>query len=380
MPGHISRRRFIIGTAAAVGGAAFLNACGDDDDDNASATGDVATGGAATTAGRRCGDHCRGGDGRHDQDRLCHAPDRRTGTIWRGRHVRARRSPRGVRSRRRDRRHDVRDRDPRPRLRVELEHGGDRRPGVDRAGRRAADVRRPDARHHGAGRPDLHEQRDSRAVQQRAVATALPRNRRQARTRHHTAGCFRVELPLLLGARGRDPGLPRDVEERRAGWRGRRDVARRPGRQRVERPERGLPAGARGRRLHARRPRPIPARHDRLHRPDLAVQGRRCRDRHRRDDPARLRCVLDAVPAAGLPAEGGDARQVSVVPERGRLVPESDRSLVGDLVVRPPSHEVEPHWSDRRPISPPRTRPPRAVSGRSLSATCTRCSRSRSTR
>ena len=53
-PGYISRRQFIVGTAAAVGGAAFLNACGDDDDDNASATAsatDGATGGASTTAG-----------------------------------------------------------------------------------------------------------------------------------------------------------------------------------------------------------------------------------------------------------------------------------------------------------------------------------------
>ena len=51
-----------------------------------------------------------------------------------------------------------------------------------------------------------------------------------------------VQLPLLLGPRGRHPGLHGHVERRQAGWRGRRPVAGRPRRQRVERPQRRLPA------------------------------------------------------------------------------------------------------------------------------------------
>ena len=50
LPSQISRRRFIIGGAAVVGGAAFLGACGDVDDDDATATDEGAPGGVMSTS------------------------------------------------------------------------------------------------------------------------------------------------------------------------------------------------------------------------------------------------------------------------------------------------------------------------------------------
>ena len=76
---------------------------------------------------------------------------------------------------------------------------------------------------------------------------------------------------------------------------------------------------------------------DRLHRPDLAVQGRRRRDRDGRDDPARLRRLLDAVPAARVPAQGGDARQVLLFPVAA--------------YANPIGLSSEIWWSDRHPTT-----------------------------
>ena len=76
---------------------------------------------------------------------------------------------------------------------------------------------------------------------------------------------------------------------------GRRPVAQRRRRQRLERPEDGLPAGPHRRRLHDRRPGTLRERHaGRLLRADQRVQEGRRRDPDRRPHPARLHDLLDA--------------------------------------------------------------------------------------
>ena len=75
-----------------------------------------------------------------------------------------------------------------------------------------------------------------------------------------------------------------------------------------------LPARPGQARLHPQRPRPLPEPHRRFLSPDQRLQGRQCRDHHRRDDPARLHHLLEPGQAAGLHAEDRLDRQGDPVP------------------------------------------------------------------
>ena len=177
---RITRRRMLLGTAGAIGAAAFLNACGDDDDG--------ASGGAATTAAgaapssarrrrppaagtttaasigrwrwrwwrpRRPARH-RGGERRQGQD---DRPRRRAGAH---RHRLVLRQDDDARPRprrqahRRARRPDVQLHLPRP----QVGRSGGRRPGDGRADRqgRPDEVRLLRRRHRGDAQPDDREQ------------------------------------------------------------------------------------------------------------------------------------------------------------------------------------------------------------------------------
>ena len=113
---------------------------------------------------------------------------------------------------------------------------------------------------------------------------------------------LRLDLPLLLGARGRHRRLRRAVGAERRREERRRALPQRRRRQCLGRSGARLPAGAEGGGLRADRSRPLPAAHRRFLGADLRLQGGRQRDRHRQHDPARLRHLLGAGGAAGLQA------------------------------------------------------------------------------
>ena len=213
--------------------------------------------------------------------------------------------------------------------------------------RRAADVRRPDARHHRAGRPGVHQQRDPRAVEQRAVAAALPRHRRRARDPTSSRRSPRSGTTTSSGgSRTSSQVLRRDVGAGRARCRRRRDVAGRPRRQRVGRlrtsasRRRSRPPGSRS------STRALPARH-------AATTPRRSRSSSDAGveivtgvlSAARLRHVLGPGPAAGL-------QPTAVTVGKGLLFPSAVASY------------PNPTGSRRRSGGPTATRRRRASPGR----------------
>ena len=371
-PGHISRRRFIIGGAAVVGGAAFLNACGDDDDDDADGTEEGTTGGeaaattapaggAATTAAAATGGTIKIGYVTPQTGAL--APFGEADAFV---PTPARRSRRASAIGGATYAIEILDRDSESNSNTAATVAQELivQDGVQL-------MRRPDARHDGSRRADCTNN-EIPVLSNNAVAAALSRHRRAARSGHHAPRRIGVDYHFFWGLE--------DVIQV-AMW---KDVA--PGGVvgamwpddpdgNAERPQRRLPTEARRSRLHARRPGPLPARHDRLHRPDLAVQGRRRRDRDGRDDPARLRCLLDAVPAAGFQPKAVTLGKSCCSPAPSPRT-EPDRAVVGDLVVRPPPDDVEPDGADVGRSSPLPTRRPPAASGHSRWVTH-RCSRSR---
>ena len=132
--------------------------------------------------------------------------------------------------------------------------------------------------------------------------------------------------------------------------------------------------------LHAHRPRPLPEPHRRLHGPDQRLQGSELRDHHRRRPAARLHHLLEPGQPAGLQAEGVTVGKAILFPVAVEALGENGNNL---------SSEV--WWSPNHPFKSSLTGPsandlamayqPRpASSGRSRSASSTRCSRSRSTR
>ena len=124
----------------------------------------------------------------------------------------------------------------------------------------------------------------------------------------------RLDLPLLLGPRGRRSAVPRHVGPGRDEQAGRRRCCpttptATPGATRAGFPRRspkpGTPSSTRAGTRTARRTSRRRSRRSRTP----------ARDPHRRRHPARLRDVLAAGPAAGLPPQGGDDRQGDAVPE-----------------------------------------------------------------
>ena len=101
------------------------------------------------------------------------------------------------------------------------------------------------------------------------------------------------------------------------------------------------------------------------------------RDRHRRADPARLDDLLEAGQAAGLHAQGRLGRQGAAVPRLGGGARRRRRRPVHRGVVEPEPPVLElAHRRDAARSWPTPTRRPRGSSGRSRSASSTRCSRS----
>ena len=142
----------------------------------------------------------------------------------------------------------------------------------------------------------------------------------------------RVDLPLLLGPRGRDRGLHRHVGPGRDEQEGRRPVPQRRRRQRVGRPGLGFPAAGRGR-LHDRRSRAATRTATRTSpRRSRAFKEANARDRHRRPDPARLHDVLAPGQAAGLRPKVATIGKALLFPSRSRRSATSarpdDRGLV----------------------------------------------------
>ncbi len=153
-------------------------------------------------------------------------------------------------------------------------------------------------------------------------------------------------------------------------------VPQRRRRQRLGRQAGRLPAGARQAGLQADRSRPLPEPHRQLLGADHRLQERQLRDPHRRGAAARLHHLLEAGAAAGLQAEGGLGRQGDPVPGRGRGARQGrPQSLVGGVVVAEPSVQVVAQRHERQGSWPTPTRPPPRSSGRSRSASSTRCSR-----
>ena len=177
-------------------------------------------------------------------------------------------------------------------------------------------------------------------------------------------GGLRVDLPLLLGPRGRHRGVPRHVVADRDQQGDRRAVAQRRRRPGLGRPRARVPAGLRGGRLHADRPGPLREPHRGLQRPDQRLQDRRRRDPHRRADPARLHDLLEAGQAAGLHAQGRLGRQGAAVPRLGGRAGRRRRRPVDRGVVEPEPPVLElAHRPDRPRSWPTPTRRPPASSG-----------------
>ena len=130
--------------------------------------------------------------------------------------------------------------------------------------------RRHDGRlHAGHGEPRRRPGRgaaDPLRLQRLPVAAVLLRPRRHARQ------ALQVDLPRLLGPRGRHRRVHRHVGPAQDQQEGRRHVAERRRRPRLGRPQDGPAADAQGGRLHRRRRRPVPGRHRGLHAADQQVQ------------------------------------------------------------------------------------------------------------
>ena len=128
------------------------------------------------------------------------------------------------------------------------------------------------------------------------------------------------------------------------------------------------------------RSRPLPEPHRQLLGPDHRLQERQLRDRHRRGAAARLHHLLEAGAAAGLQAEGRLGRQgasCSRSPSRrwARTATTCPRRCGGRRAIpSSPRSTAERQAAGRR-----LRRPPPRSSGRSRSASSTRCSRWRPT-
>ena len=234
--------------------------------------------------------------------------------------------------------------------------------------------------HHRARRAAGDEQRDPGALEQRAMAAALPRDRRRARAGHRAAAWPRNGTTTSSGASRTSSRCSPDMwNEVKAGAVVGGALAGRPGRQRMERSQRRVPAGVGGGGVHRGRPRSVPARRQRLLGPDQRLQGRRSRDRHRRAAAAGLRQLLGPGAAAGPEARRRSPsarRSCSRAPSpRTRTRSGCRRRSGGRTSTRPPpASRARP-----RPTSLAPTRRRRTSSGPSPSATSTRCSRCSST-
>ena len=118
-------------------------------------------------------------------------------------------------------------------------------------------------------------------------------------------------------------------------------------------PKLGLPPALVRRRLQADRSRPLSGDEQRLLLADRGVQGGERGDRHRQHDPARLRDLLVAGGAAGLPAEDRDHRQGAVVPVGDQLARRArQRAHHRSVVDAEPSVQVRPHRAELGATSP----------------------------
>ena len=103
-------------------------------------------------------------------------------------------------------------------------------------------------------------------------------------------------------------------------------------------PKVGFPPVLAEARLHADRSRPLPEPDRRFLGADQRLQGRQCRDRHRRDDPAGLHHLLEPGQAAGLQAQDRLDRQGDPLPAIGRGARQGrPQPVVRGLVVAEPS-------------------------------------------
>jgi hypothetical protein len=114
------------------------------------------------------------------------------------------------------------------------------------------------------------------------------------RTRCSAGQPVRLDVPVLLGARGRRGGLRRHVGPGGHQPDGGCAVAQRPGRAGLGQREHRVPAGGGAAGLLDRRPRQLRQRHAGLLGADQRVPGRERRDPPRRAGPARLHDVLAA--------------------------------------------------------------------------------------
>ena len=113
----------------------------------------------------------------------------------------------------------------------------------------------------------------------------------------------------------------------------------------------GLPATFRTKGFNVLESRPLSAAVGRLHGADRRAEERQLRDRLRHLQPAAVRDLLDAVRAAGLPAEDRDAAQGAAVPHRRRGARRPRRRHVDrGVVVAAPSVQVGPHRRDRAAV------------------------------
>ena len=264
-----------------------------------------------------------------------------------------------------------RDRDHRQGQPVEPEPRGRSGVGTDPEGRGQPHAVACHARHHQPGGRSGRTERGALHHHQLPLAALFLRPRRRSRRG------LRLDLPLLLGPRGHHRQLHSRIWDQSG-------VAKKVGGlfpndadgNAWGDPKLGLPgplAAAGFTLIDPGRYQPL---NNDFSSQIAAFKDGGLRDRHRRDDPAGLRHLLEPGGAAGLQPQGRHHRQGAAVPLRRRGAGRPRRRPDHrNLVVAEPSLLVQPDRADLPRNWPTATRPPPASPGRSRSASTMRCSK-----